>query len=174
LLEQHAQYIVIYGISGSGKTSLIAKIAEKLKDWFHNINFITVIRFIGTSEDSYNIQNLLSSIIKQLAHCFDLIINYEEMTPIDKLYNYFKKFLIEISQECVDDQQVFILLDSLDQLSPEYSSRKLDWFPIGLPKNIRFIVSTLNDRQYEAFQAIQNLVKNTSNNYIEITELNED
>ncbi|CAF1241402.1 unnamed protein product [Rotaria sordida] len=174
LLEQHAQYIVIYGISGSGKTSLIAKIAEKLKDWFHNINFITVLRFIGTSEDSYNIQNLLSSIIKQLAHCFDLIINYEEMTPIDKLYNYFKKFLIEISQECVDDQQVFILLDSLDQLSPEYSSRKLDWFPIGLPKNIRFIISTLNDRQYEAFQAIQNLVKNTSNNYIEITELNED
>ena len=174
LLEQHVQYIVIHGISGSGKTSLIAKLAEKLKDWFSHIDFILVLRFIGTSEDSYNIQNLLSSIIKQLAHRFDLIINHEEMTPIDKLYNYFKKFLIEVSQECVNDQHIFILLDSLDQLSPEYGGKKLEWFPISLPKNIHFIVSTLTDKHYESFQAIQNLVKNTSNNYIEITELNED
>jgi WD40 repeat protein/nucleoside-triphosphatase THEP1 len=174
LLEQHIQYIVIHGISGSGKTSLVAKLAEKLKDWFNHIDFVIILRFIGTSEDSYNIQNLLSSIIKQLAHRFDLIIDHEELTPIDKLYNYFKKFLIEVSRECGNEQDIFILLDSLDQLSPEYGGRKLDWFPIGLPKNIRFIISTLTDSHYEAFPAIQNLVKNTSNNYIEITELNED
>ncbi|CAF1186001.1 unnamed protein product, partial [Didymodactylos carnosus] len=92
LVDDNSQYIVIHGISGSGKTSLIAKVAEKVKDWFSNINFVLVLRFIGTSEDSYNIQNLLSSIIKQLAHRFNLIINYEEMSPIDKLYNYFKIF----------------------------------------------------------------------------------
>jgi hypothetical protein len=174
LLQQHAQYIVIHGISGSGKTSLMAKIAEQLNDWFHHIDFIIVLRFIGTSEDSYNIQNLLSSIIKQLAHRFNVIINHEELSPIDKLYNYFKKFLIEISLECSHEHEIFILLDSLDQLSPEYGGRKLEWFPIGLPKNIRFIVSTLTDSHYETFQAIQNLVKNISNNYIELKELDED
>lgn len=174
VVGQDTQHVVIHGISGSGKTSLMAKIAEKLKDWFSDISFITVLRFIGTSEDSYNIQNLLSSIIKQLAYYFDLTINYEEMTPVDKLYNYFKKFLIEVSQECDDGQQIFVLLDSLDQFSPEYGSRKLEWFPMVLPKNIRFIVSTLTDSHFEAFPAIQRLVKKRWNNYIEITPLNQD
>ena len=173
LLDDELQYIVIHGISGSGKTSLMAKLAEQLHEWFNPIDIVLVLRFIGTSEDSYNIQNLLSSIIKQLAHRFDLIINHEELTPIDKLYNYFKKFLIEISRECNNEQKIFILLDSLDQLSPEYGGRELSWFPISLPKNIRLIVSTLSDSQYQAFQAVQSLVKNISKNYIEIRELNE-
>ena len=174
ILEHGAQYIIIHGISGSGKTSLMAKIAEELRSWFLDTDFITVLRFIGTSEDSYNIQNLLTSIIKQLAYCFDLVVNYERMMPVDNLYHYFKEFLVEVSGECATDQRVFILLDSLDQISPEYGSRKLDWLPISLPKNIYFVVSTLVDNDHEAFQAIQYLVANTGNNYIELTELNDD
>ena len=173
LVHENQQYVIINGSSGSGKTTLIAKVATMLKTWFPNTLFTLVLRFIGTSEDSYNIQNLLSSIIKQLGIRFNVVVNYEEMSPIDKLYNYFKKFLIEVNKETGNEQQIFIFLDSLDQLSPEYAGRKLDWFPTGLPANIRFVVSTLTEIQYESFPAIQNIIGNDSS-YIEIAQLREE
>ena len=41
------------------------------------------------------------------------------------------------------------MLDSLDQLSPEDSAHMVTWLPKQLPKNIKFIVSTLPGEEYK-------------------------
>ena len=59
--------VVLHGASGCGKTSLMAKIATKLKDWLLDEGSpIVVLRFIGTSPDSSSIRLLLRSVCLQL------------------------------------------------------------------------------------------------------------
>ena len=48
-----------------------------------------------------------------------------------------------------------IILDSLDQFDPANGSRQLGWLPKQLPKNVKMIVSTLPEPQYECFQKLE-------------------
>lgn len=62
--EKHS--IVLYGESGCGKTSIMAKIASDVKKWLEDESAIVVVRFIGTSPDSSTIRLLLRSVCLQL------------------------------------------------------------------------------------------------------------
>jgi len=60
---------------------------------------------------------------------------------LSNLTNYFKKLL-----ECAtNDKPLFILLDSLDQLNASNSAHALSWMPVYLPKNCKFVISTLDN-----------------------------
>ena len=109
-----------------------------------------ITRFIGTSKDSYNIQNILSSIIEELSIEFHLEIDTIQLS-IDKIYDYFKSFIIKTALENKEIMFYFVL-DSLDQLEKENDARKLGWLPVeDLPSNVRFILSTLSEDEYEAY-----------------------
>ena len=58
---------VLHGESGCGKTSLMAKIATKVKKWLGKESTSVVLRFIGTTPDSSDLRNLLQSICEQLS-----------------------------------------------------------------------------------------------------------
>jgi len=99
---------------------------------------VVVIRFIGTTPSSSSISPLLTSLCEQISH------NYQK--PLDSipaelsnLTNYFKK-LLELA---TPEKPLYILLDSLDQLSPANSAHTLTWIPVILPPNCKFVVSTL-------------------------------
>ena len=125
------------------KTNLIDVISKNKKTKI-------ITRFIGTSKDSYNIQNILSSIIEELSIEFHLEIDKIQIS-IDKIYDYFKSFIIKTALENKEIMFYFVL-DSLDQLEKENDARKLGWLPVeDLPSNIRFILSTLSEDEYEAF-----------------------
>lgn len=47
--------------------------------------------------------------------------------------------------------RVVLILDSLDQLSPEDGGRQLEWWPRKLPDNVAVIMSTLPGKEFEAF-----------------------
>ena len=66
LLDHDKQCVVLHGESGCGKTSIMSKIATKVKRWVGNESAIVVLRFIGTSPDSSGIRPLLRSICIQL------------------------------------------------------------------------------------------------------------
>lgn len=65
------------------------------------------------------------------------------------------KFLSEFFPKCLDiacsKMQVVLVLDSLDQLSPEDGGRQLDWWPRSLPDNAFVVLSTLPGEEFEAF-----------------------
>ena len=47
------------------------------------------------------------------------------------------------------DMELIIMLDSLDQLSPENGAHRMTWLPQTLAKNVKVIVSTLPGEQYK-------------------------
>ena len=57
---------VLYGESGCGKTSLMAKVAMDVKKWLAGDSATVVTRFIGTTPDSSNARSLLHSICQQI------------------------------------------------------------------------------------------------------------
>lgn len=65
------------------------------------------------------------------------------------------KSLSEFFPKCLEkacsEMRVVLILDSLDQLSPEDGGRQLDWWPRGLPENALVIMSTLPGEEFEAF-----------------------
>lgn len=67
LLDYRNQRVVIlYGESGCGKTSVMAKIAVEIKKWLEDESVIVVLRFIGTSPESSSVRLLLRSVCQQL------------------------------------------------------------------------------------------------------------
>lgn len=66
LINHDKHGVVLYGESGCGKTSIMAKIAREVKQWIEDESPIVVLRFIGTSPDSSGIRPLLRSICIQL------------------------------------------------------------------------------------------------------------
>ena len=60
------QVVVLFGESGCGKTSLMAKIAMKVKKWLGKQTASLVVRFIGTTPDSSNVRSLMRSICEQI------------------------------------------------------------------------------------------------------------
>ena len=48
-----------------------------------------------------------------------------------------------------------IVLDSLDQLDASYNARSVNWIPEDLSPHVRFVVSTLEDKKYEAFPILK-------------------
>ncbi len=57
---------VLYGESGCGKTSLMAKVAMEMKKWLGTDSATLVTRFIGTTPDSSDVRSLLRSICQQI------------------------------------------------------------------------------------------------------------
>ena len=66
LVEHERHIVVLYGESGCGKTSIMAKIATEVKQWVQDQSAIVILRFIGTSPESSGIRPLLKSICMQL------------------------------------------------------------------------------------------------------------
>ena len=66
LVERDKHGVVLYGESGCGKASIMAKIATEVKQWLEDESAIVVLRFIGTSPDSSDIRPLLTSIFIRL------------------------------------------------------------------------------------------------------------
>ena len=65
-IENGATTLILHGQSGCGKTSVMAKIASSVKKWIGDPKATLVLRFIGTTANSFAIRDLLKSICIQL------------------------------------------------------------------------------------------------------------
>ena len=83
-----------------------------------------------------------------LSLCWYLFIFFQSTKGV---FDQFPVFLSSATKE----QPLVILLDSLDQLSPQDGARKLIWFPRQLPLHVKFIVSTLPDEEYKCFPTLK-------------------
>eukprot|EP01099_Mayorella_cantabrigiensis_P001340 TRINITY_DN1584_c0_g1_i1.p1 TRINITY_DN1584_c0_g1~~TRINITY_DN1584_c0_g1_i1.p1 ORF type:complete len:1631 (+),score=403.07 TRINITY_DN1584_c0_g1_i1:456-4895(+) len=169
-----SQIHVVYGQSGSGKTSVMAKVAQtylqRLREKKDKIDSserrngeetegkqngevnqgpVCLIRFIGTSGESCNIRSLLSNLIKTLTLIYGLGPEDEEslQNSIPTTYKGLVDHFKNVLSCCSDvNRPLYIFLDSLDQLSNEDNARdSLDWLPLSLPENVKLVVSTIPD-----------------------------
>ena len=65
-IENGSTTFILHGQSGCGKTSVMAKLASSVKKWIGDPKATLVLRFIGTTANSFAIRDLLRSICVQL------------------------------------------------------------------------------------------------------------
>uniref|UniRef100_A0A0N4ZF20 NACHT domain-containing protein n=1 Tax=Parastrongyloides trichosuri TaxID=131310 RepID=A0A0N4ZF20_PARTI len=142
ILSDSNSPLIFKGDNGCGKTSLLAKIATEIKDWYKEKNIIPVIilRFLGTSASSSSISPLLTSVCDQIAYNYDKNLINQSPTELSILFQHFKKMMALATRE----NPLILILDSLDLLSKLDGAHELLWFPTALPLNVKLIVSLNN------------------------------
>ncbi|KAK3726964.1 hypothetical protein RRG08_004057, partial [Elysia crispata] len=128
-------------------------------------------RFIGTTPDSTTLPALLSSVLQQLMKAARM--NTKALNPATSTARVMALQLNLLLGKIAKVCPVVLLLDSLDQFDPSHDARHLTWLPAKLPANVKVIVSTLPEPQYEAFPALQAKFKDVPESMMEVPELNE-
>ncbi|KAL9973170.1 hypothetical protein ACROYT_G019587 [Oculina patagonica] len=153
MVKHDKHSVVLYGESGCGKTSIMAKIATEVKTWIEDECPIVVLRFIGTSPDSSGIRPLLRSMCIQLCKATG-----QKTEDIPEDMKSLKDYFQECLEKSAENQPVVLVLDSLDQLSIDDSGRQMDWFPRQLPRNVYAILSTLPGEEYQALPSLRTIL----------------
>ena len=114
---------------------------------------------MGTSRASSNAKSVFKSIIEQLEILFKINKEEEEYKKAES----FESKLFYISKNCLIQEKLVILLDSIDQLS--VCDYKLGWMFYKLPKNVKIIYSILKENELVLTKLKANL---KSENFIEL------
>ena len=144
--DQTKKVLALIGESGSGKSSVMAKITDELIDKEKENNTVIAYRFLGTSSNSSNVISMMQSVAGQIARAFsvklsDLTADGDEkgLHEIYGMSEVFKKCLALATPE----KPVIVFLDALDQLSDTDNALQLHWLPQELPSNVKLVVSSL-------------------------------
>lgn len=139
--------LVVFGASGSGKTSILGKAASLSLSWLpeeDQSSAIVILRFLGTSPATSSISQTMKSVCYQLAvfagdHEVEQCRSLEDFKAI--VFMFYELLAIIGKQP----RRVCIFLDSLDQLDSSSGAFHLTWLHTTLPANIKLVVSTLPD-----------------------------
>ena len=117
--------LVVHGGGGTGKSALLAQAVARVPE---HSNVQLVYRFIGATPGSADGRKLLEGICRELARRYAAD---ESAVPSDyqELVGDFRERLALASAE----QPLCLVLDSLDQLSPDSGARRLAWIPPAFP-----------------------------------------
>ncbi|XP_054681203.1 NACHT and WD repeat domain-containing protein 2 isoform X2 [Grus americana] len=163
----HINPLIIYGGPCTGKTLLLAEVAKKAYSWLQeemgpDSDPVVVIRFLGSTETSTDLKNILQSICEQLA------VNYRCLVQsYPKKIHDLRDLFINLLNESSFHRPLVIIFDALEQLTDSDDGRKLWWLPIHLPRSVRIILSTLPNK-HGILQKLRCLI-HEENNYIELT-----
>ncbi|CAF2935590.1 unnamed protein product [Rotaria sp. Silwood2] len=174
LSDVSVQPCILYGNSGTGKSSIMAEIAIKIEKWFAKPSSVSVvIRFLGTTPQSSDVRRPLISIIQQICIIYNIKLSYliHDSMTIQNL----KRILEHILGQIPENEQLILLFDSIDQLQVEYYDCS-KWLPMNYPKNIKCIISTIpviedKNIDYKILEGLKSLFGDTS--MIEVTEFDE-
>ncbi|NXF68208.1 NWD2 protein, partial [Ciccaba nigrolineata] len=163
----HINPLIIYGGPCTGKTLLLAEVAKKSYSWLQeemgpDSDPVIVIRFLGSTDTSTDLKNILQSICEQLA------VNYRCLVQsYPKKIHDLRDLFINLLNESSFHRPLVIIFDALEQLTDSDDARKLWWLPIHLPRSVRIILSTLPNK-HGILQKLRCLI-HEEDNYIELT-----
>ena len=131
--------IVIYGDSGSGKTSIVSSVIRTMRENF-NCEAICIYRFLGTTAETAQISTVLKSIMCQIRDLFPVVrIPEQALDDFAWLSENFGNILDEVSRKISRD--LVIIFDSVDQLSSIDGAHKFIWLPKVLLQRVQIILA---------------------------------
>ena len=134
----HKPYI-LEANAGTGKTSLLAYLLTQLPP---DRKFY---RFIGTSQESSDIQTMLNLLYEEFGQA-ELLSKAEADDARSNCLINFQNVLTKISAK----QPVVLVLDAIDQF--RYSEELPFWIPTLLPENVKLIISLKTDEKAQRNQ----------------------
>jgi WD40 repeat protein len=166
--------LAVFGVSGSGKSALMACAVGQVRSEYKNAEVI--VRYIGATPESSDGRTLLESLCRQIFIVFnfeeqkrerlDKIVGFDEEAenmrrqveeeysiPLDfqNLSTTFKNFLVKIPTT----KKLVLFLDALDQLSNTDNANSLTWIPREMPQHVHLVVSTLHGEEKKVPSSIQ-------------------
>ncbi|PAA48787.1 hypothetical protein BOX15_Mlig021732g1 [Macrostomum lignano] len=162
--------LVVYGDSGSGKTSLLGKAASLVRSWLPESDAkdaIVLLRFLGTSPGTSSIRQTLKYLCRQLA-VFGNEDDQEKCESLDdfkEILNTFYSMLERMGQF----RRILVFLDSVDQLDSSDGAYHLTWVRTPLPANVKMVVSTLPN-MFDLLKTFKGKLPNPDF-YVEVTPL---
>lgn len=133
--------MVIYGSSGSGKTSIMAVVAKSAKKWLGNCT-VCIFRFLGTSPESSSIRSTIASICLQICEVYSMDAPKADiLEDYSQLIRFFHGLIASLPVS--DVRPLVIILDSVDQLSPTNNAHLMNWLPKTCPQFIKIAISVL-------------------------------
>ncbi len=141
----------VHGVSGSGKTALLAKAWQQAVS---TPSTTILARFIGATPKSGNLENLLTDLCEQLEPVVGPLEEDAEpesaatpsnQSPGANLNRLTRRFEALLQQKPAGNRLV-LFIDAIDQLNAvgSASAHTLAWLPRQLPPGVRLIVSALH------------------------------
>ncbi len=144
LLEASFLPLVLFGESGSGKTSQLVRLAAELREEYGQCYIFA--NFVGATAKSTDYAWIIRRLLKELS----FLHGSGEKIPEGNsdLVKFFFRYLAELP----DQPPVFLLLDGLDQIADVEDALAYHWLPEQFPGNVRVAISVSNALALEAFK----------------------
>ncbi len=164
--------LIIYGKSGIGKTSLMAKAIQEAEDTSH---YKVIYRFIGATAVSGSTQDIFESILEEL----DITVPQNEAKNVDQntipSFDREQELFVKFSEYVFNqikniNYNIVIFVDAVDQLK---NDDQFLWLPNKLPNNVKIIISTLSDSDYPYESKSYHILKNITQNIHKIQSFDE-
>ena len=131
--------LVIHGVSGCGKTAMLAMVSKTLKEVLMP-ETVMVIRFLGTTSSSTSASQLIRSTCLQIARVYG-----KDPSAVPEDYNDLILYFREALSFATSAKPLIVIFDSLDQLSNENFGHNLKWLSLHemVPPHAHVIASTI-------------------------------
>lgn len=129
--------LVLHGLSGSGKSALMAKATEQ-QSAVRSPQAVLVVRYIGATPESRDIRSLLKGLCEEIVRHYDV--------DASRIPEEYSKLEVEFQRRlalATAEKPLVLFLDALDQLSETDLGRSLTWLPVNLPEHVKLVVSVL-------------------------------
>ena len=184
--------VVIQGLPGSGKTSLMAKLMVEVSQRFGSCSpgYIVISRFLGNTNSSSSARELMCSIMEQI-DLIDFLIDLESRSagpaelesitrsiatkPALDLSSDFsqlaKAFSDGLRHICAKEPLI-LLLDGLDKVYDDEEGGVLSWLPTTLPPGL-MVVTTALESQGSFDTVIQGLQEKSGEGSMSVFHISE-
>jgi len=123
-------YLCVSGISGSGKSALLAYLSQHLER-VSEPKTLVISHFVGASSGSTRAEGTLRRLY------YELMSGAGMKGDIPKDYNELRMRFSSILKQACEQKQVVILLDAVNELDD------FSWLPSQFPDNARIIITTI-------------------------------
>jgi len=135
--------LVLHGVSGVGKSALMAKAAGQRSE-VEGQGTEVIVRYIGATPPSSDLRALLEGL------CKEITLRYGgDPSGVPPDVRELEQDFPQRLELATADRPLVLFLDALDQLGPADGAHRLDWLPRELPPHAKLVVSVLNDRGSE-------------------------
>ncbi|MBI3362078.1 MAG: NACHT domain-containing protein, partial [Chloroflexi bacterium] len=133
--------LLVTGASGSGKSAILARLAEALTDTRSATGErqIVIPHFVGASPGSTSIRLTLRRLCLALQKAFAL--EGEVPEGVNELVKTFRDFINEVPL----DRRAVIIIDAINQFDETDRAHDLWWIPYALPVNVKLVLSCIDE-----------------------------